>query len=69
MERQAHLEASVELDGDDALYHKVIARWLKYFLTVTKDAVIEASKAKPVTDEDDGENPYMETSSAVDLEL
>jgi len=63
------LEASVELDGEDALYHKVIARWLKYFLTVTKEAVMEASKAKPVTDEDDGSNPYMETSSAVDLEL
>ena len=68
MERQAHLEASVELDGDDALYHKVIARWLKYFLTVTKDAVIEASKARPVV-EGDGENDYMETSSNIDLEV
>ena len=68
VERQAHLEASVELDGDDALYHKVIARWLKYFITVTKEAVIEASKAKPVVDVDEGESPYMETSSNIDLE-
>lgn len=70
MERQAHLEASVELDGDDALYHKVIARWLKYFLTVTKEAVVEASKAKAVpTVDEDGGNPYMETSSGIDLEV
>ena len=69
MERQAHLEASVELDGDEALYHKVIARWLKYFLTVTKEAVVEASKAKAVPTDDDGGNPYMETSSAIDMEL
>jgi len=67
VERQAHLEASVELDGENALYHKVIAKWLKYFLTTTKESVIEASKARPVVDKD-SENDYMETSSNIDLE-
>jgi hypothetical protein len=70
VERQAHLEASVELDGDDALYHKVIARWLKYFLSVTKESIIEASKVKQNgSGDDEGENPYMEVSSGVDLEV
>ena len=68
MERQAHLEASVELDGDDALYHKVIARWLKYFLTTTKEHVVEASKAKSPTHDESDDSPYVERSSNLDFE-
>ena len=69
VERQEHLEASVDLeDRDKAEYHRTIARWLKHFLGVTKDYVIEASKVKVGSPNETGENPYVETSSAIDEE-
>jgi len=42
MERQAHLEESV--DSDDPAqreFHRTIAKWLKNFLTIAKNEVIE----------------------------
>jgi hypothetical protein len=60
------LEHSVEVDDEKvASQHRTVARWLKHFLTQTKETLVESSKAKPPT-EDTGENPYVETSSNVD---
>ena len=68
-ERQQHLEASVEIDDDEvASRHRVIARWLKHFLTVTKESVIDSAKAKVVGDGEVSDNPYVETSSNIDIE-
>jgi hypothetical protein len=60
------LEASVDVDDETvAKQHRVVARWLKNFLGVAKEYMIDSSKTKPLVEEE-GENPYMETSSNID---
>lgn len=74
MERQAHLEASV--DSDDPAqreFHRTIAKWLKNFLTIAKDEVIERDRANRepedpslARDYPDGGDDYQERSGASD---
>ena len=62
-ERQAHLEASVEADDPgEREGHRIIARWLKHFLSIAKEALIdlEHSERNPVPE---GDPEYMEYDS------
>ena len=46
-ERQAHLESAV--DSDDPIAregHGVVARWLKHFLSVTKEELVDLERAE-----------------------
>jgi hypothetical protein len=57
-------------DVEVARQHRVVARWLKHFLTTTKEYVIDSSKAKVAPNSgNNSDNDYVETSSNVDNEI
>ena len=62
-ERQAHLESAVDSDDPgEREGHRVVARWLKHFLTVTKEELIglEQNDRNPVPE---GDPEYMDFDS------
>ena len=68
-ERQWHLEGSVDTDDEEvARQHRVVARWLKHFLSVVKESLIDATKAKPPSEDESDSSPYVEESSNIDFE-
>ena len=62
-ERQAHLESAVDsADAETRDGHRVVARWLKYFLSIVKEELVDLEKAdrEPVPEGDPG---YMDFDS------
>ena len=68
-ERQEHLERSVDVDDEEvARQHRVVARWLKHFLSTVKESLVDAAKAKPPSTDESDDSPYVERSSNIDSE-
>ena len=67
-ERQAHLELAVDsADPTDREGHGVVARWLKHFLSITKEELVafEQNERNPVPE---GDPEFMDFDSASDPE-
>ena len=62
-ERQAHLESAVDSDdSEERDGHRIVARWLKHFLSITKEELVGLEKAdrEPVPE---GDPEYMDFDS------
>lgn len=68
-ERQAHLEASVDSDDPDAQTgHRVVARWLKHFLTIGKEELVSLERARREPSTQDGDDHYMDFDASTKQE-
>jgi len=76
MARQAHLEGLADSDDpEEREAHRIIAKWLKHFLTIAKDEVVERDRANREPEDPslernypDGGDDYQERSGASDLD-